>query len=99
MFSSNNKTQLSIEKNLQLYEAKNKFLYDAFDKGVITDENFIHFKAKAIELKKLADSCDKYLYHLKTNLVLGLCLSKAIIIVYRNLKTISYIQFILVFFI
>ena len=70
VFSSNNKTQLSIEKNLQLYEAKNKFLYDAFDKGVITDENFIHFKAKAIELKKLADSCDKYLYHLKTNLVL-----------------------------
>lgn len=69
-FTSNNKNQLSIEKNLQLYEAKNKFLYEVFEKSESTDVNFSYYKTKALELQKLTDSCDFFLNHLKTELVI-----------------------------
>lgn len=70
-FASDNKTQLSIENNLRLYESKSKFLYEAFEKSQNTDSSFIQLKKKAEELKSVTNYYSDYLFNLKTDLVIN----------------------------
>ncbi|MDP2387884.1 MAG: SpoIIE family protein phosphatase [Bacteroidota bacterium] len=69
-FASDNKTQLSVENNLRLYESKNKFLYEAFEKSGNKDSSFVKLKNKAQELKSLTNYCNDYIFKLKTDLVI-----------------------------
>lgn len=70
-FASDNKTQLQIENNLRLFEAKNKFLYEAFESNKNQDSSSLQLKRKAEELKKLSQTTFNYIYKLKTNLVIA----------------------------
>ena len=69
-FASDNKTQLQIENNLRLFEAKNKFLYEAFEKSNNTDTSYLSLKYKSLELKKSSQDIFKYIYKIKTDLVM-----------------------------
>jgi len=68
-FASNNKTHLGIERNFKLYEAKNKFLYDAFNNNKSNDTSILKIIVKVNELKKLSNETNNHLQELKIHLV------------------------------
>jgi len=69
-FTSNNKAHIGIENNLRLYEAKNKFIYEAFEKNNNDDSVYSNLKKKAIELKLVSNNQFNYLKKLKTDIVI-----------------------------
>lgn len=69
-FTANNKNQLNIENNLKLYEAKNRFLYETFDKGTSSDSAYAHLRAKAFLLKTVAQQSYDRIQRQKAYLVL-----------------------------
>ncbi len=69
-FTADNKTHLGIERNLNMYEIKNKFLYDAFSNNKNSDSTLQGIKLKVNKLKNLANETNNYIYELKTYLVI-----------------------------
>jgi len=68
--TADNKTHLGIERNLKMYEIKNKFLYDAFSNNKNSDSTLQNIKLKVNELQKLANETNTYIHDLKTYLVI-----------------------------
>lgn len=62
--------QNTIEKNLNIYEKRTAFLYEALNKNQSTDSVFLRNKISSNRLKKLSDSCFNYLEELKVYLVM-----------------------------
>ncbi len=68
-FANNSTTFNSFEKNINLYENKNRFLYDALNNSLSKDSAFVFFKNKAVELKKESDELYKHIQELKAVLI------------------------------
>lgn len=68
-FSRTTENQERVEKSIDLYWTKSKFLYEAFDRLPKDDINSGEIFAKCNELKEVSDSLYFYIHHVKTHLV------------------------------
>jgi serine phosphatase RsbU (regulator of sigma subunit) len=70
MFANNSTSYSSFEKNILLYQTKNKFLYDAISNSKAKDSTFLLYKSKVSDLKNQSDKIYRYIQELKAELIM-----------------------------